>query len=306
MRYPFIEQYQEQFPIAVLCRVLQVTRGGYYAWKKRKTGELSARQKENALLVPQIQHFFERSKQTYGSPRIFRDLKEAGYRCGRHRVARLMRQATLRAVVAPRFRATTDSKHAFPVAKNLLDQDFGATEANVKWASDITYIWTREGWLYLAVVLDLFSRRVVGGSMQPCLDCSLVVKALQAALGQRSTATDLVHHSDRGSQYASGEFQQLLCTHGITCSMSRKGNPSESRFRCAGTTRLWRVSLGRSSRSWYIVVILSRAVTRGQARQEVFEYIEVWYNRQRRRSRLGYVSPEAFEQRASQARLMAA
>ncbi len=161
-----------------------------------------------------------------------------------------MRQVGLRAVVAPRFRLTTDSKHALPVAANLLGRNFGAAEANMKWASDITYLWTGEGWLYLAVVLDLFSRRVVGWSVQASLDRSLVLNALEAALGQRHAGIGLLHHSDRGSQYASTDFQARLQDQGILCSMSRKGNSSESGFRCAGTMRPWRVSLGRSSRSW--------------------------------------------------------
>ena len=184
-----------------LCRIMQVARCGFYAWRKRKP---SARQMENETLLARINQFFERSNQTYGSPRILRDLKEVGYSCGRHhihngvvyRVARIMRQSGIRAVVAPRFRVTTDSRHALPVAENLLDQDFGAPQANVKWASDITYIWTREGWLYLAVVLDLFSRRVVGWSMQSSLNRSIVLDALQAALSQRGTGASLIHHSD--------------------------------------------------------------------------------------------------------------
>ncbi len=160
-----------------------------------------------------------------------------------------MRQAGLRAVVTPRFRVTTDSKHALPMAENLLNQNFGASEANVKWASDITYLWTGEGWLYLAVVLDLFSRRVVGWAMQASLDRSLVLKALEAALGHRRPGPGLLHHSDRGSQYASGDFQARLAASGIVCSMSRRGNCA-CKSACAGTMRPWRVSLERSSRSW--------------------------------------------------------
>lgn len=165
MRYRFVEQHQGQFSVAVLCRIMNVTRGGFYAWKKRKA---SARQRENETLLAQINQFFKRSRQTYGSPRILRDLKEAGYSCGRHRVARIMRQAGIRAVVTRRFRVTTDSRHSLPVAGNILDRDFEAPEANRKWASDIKYIWTREGWLYLAVVLDLFSRRIVGACKLAC------------------------------------------------------------------------------------------------------------------------------------------
>ncbi len=200
---------------------MKVTRSGYYAWQKRRPSE---RQKQDETLLKRIRHFFERSQGTYGSLRIVRDLRDEGFRCGKQRVARLMRQVGLRAVAAPRFRVTTDSKHALPVADNLLHQDFGAPEANVKWAGDITYLWTGEGWLYLAVVLDLFSRRIVGWSMRPSLEKTLVLNALQAALCQRRPEARLVHHSDRGSQYASGDFQAMLREQGIRCSMSGKGN----------------------------------------------------------------------------------
>ena len=273
-----------QFSVAALCRAVQVTRSGYYAWRGRGPSE---RQQENAGLLRQIRRFFERSKQTYGSVRILRDLREDGFACGKHRVARLMRAAGLRAVVAPRFRVTTDSKHALPMAENLLDQNFGASEANVKWAGDITYLWTREGWLYLAVVLDLFSRRIVGWSMQSRLDRSLVVNALQSALGKRRPEAGLLHHSDRGSQYASLDFQKALSTRGILCSMSRKGN-------------CWDNAVVESFFGTLKQELVNRChfATRDVARQEVFEYIEAWYNRQRRHSSLGYVSPAEFERKA--------
>ena len=273
MRYRFVQSLTGQFPVAALCRAVQVSTSGYYAWRKR------------GPRLSQIRQFFERSKQTYGNLRIWRDLQEAKVSCGKHRVARLMRQAG--AVVAPRFRLTTDSKHSLPVAQNLLARDFGAPGANVKWASDITYLWTPEGWLYLAVVLDLFSRRVVGWAMQARLDRSLVVEALEAALGYRRPEAGLLHHSDRGSQYASGDFQAKLEASGILCSMSRRGNcwdnaPVESFF---GTLK-------------QELVNRCHFATRDVARQEVFEYIEVWYNRQRRHSSLGYVSPAEFERGA--------
>jgi putative transposase len=281
-----MQQHRGQFPVRALCQAMKVTRSGYYAWRRREPSE---RQKQDETLLNRVRHFFKRSNGTYGSLRIVRDLREEGLSCGKHRVARLMRQAGLRAVVAPRFRVTTDSKHALPVADNLLDQDFGAAEANVKWAGDITYLWTSEGWLYLAVVLDLFSRRIVGWSIQSRLDRSLVLNALQAALCQRRPEAGLLHHSDRGSQYASGDFQSVLSERGISCSMSRKGNcwdnaPVESFF---GTLK-------------QELVNRCRFPTREAARQEVFSYIEVWYNRQRRHSSLGYVSPTEFERRALQ------
>ena len=286
MRYQFVKQHTERFPVAALCRVVQVTRSGYYAWRR---GDRSERPKQNETLLSHIRQFFARSRQTYGSPRIWKDLQEAKICCGKHRVARLMRQTGLRAVVGRRFRVTTESKHSLPVADNLLGRNFGAAEANVKWASDITYLWTGEGWLYLAVVLDLFSRRVVGWSVQARLDRCLVLNALEAALGQRHSGAGLLHHSDRGSQYASADFQARLEAKGILCSMSRKGNcwdnaPVESFF---GTLK-------------QELVNRCRFATRRQARQAVFEYVEVWYNRLRRHSSLGYLSPAEFERRALQ------
>lgn len=263
-----------------------VTRSGFYAWKAREPSE---RNQENQRLLRQIRVFFERSKGTYGSPRILRDLWAAGSICGKHRVARLMKQAGLRAVLTPRFRVTTDSAHALPVAQNLLARQFNSPQANVKWAGDITYLWTREGWLYLAVVLDLFSRRVVGWSMQPRLDRLLVQNALESALGQRHPQEGLLHHSDRGSQYASAAFQETLDAAGIVCSMSRKGDCSDNAVVESFFGTLKQELVNRS-----------RFATREVARREVFAFIAVWYNRQRRHSSLGYVSPQEFERRALQ------
>ena len=284
MRYQFVEQRRGQFPVSALCRVMQVSRGGYYAWLSRKPNE---REKENETLLCQIRRFFERSKHTYGSPRILRDLREEGFRCGKHRVARLMRQAGLRAVLPRRFRGTTDSKHALPVAENLLGQDFTASKANKCWAADITYIWTGEGWLYLAVVLDLFSRRIVGWSMQASLHKELVLEALSMALCQRRPGLGLLHHSDRGSQYASANYQTRLQEARISCSMSRRGNCYDNAVVESFFGTLKQEMVNRC-----------RFATREIARQEVFAYIEIWYNRQRRHSSLGYVSPAEFERHA--------
>jgi transposase InsO family protein len=263
---------------------MQVSRSGYYAWKGRRA---SAHQQEDEALTQRIRSVFEASRQTYGSPRILRDLREEGFICGKHRVARLMRRAGIRAVTPRRFVATTDSKHMLPVADNLLKRRFEAARANACWAADITYIWTREGWLYLAVVLDLFSRRVVGWSMQPTLHKELVLDALCMALEQRRPQKGLIHHSDRGSQYASWAFRECLLKAGILCSMSGRGDcydnaVVESFF---GTLK-------------QELVYRYRFATREGARKEVFEYIEVWYNRQRRHSSLGYVSPAEFERKA--------
>lgn len=262
MRYHFIQSLVGQFSITALCRALRVSKSGYYAWCKRQP---SVHQRENETITGRIPEHFEVSRQTYGSPRILRELREEGIVCGKHRVARLMRGAGLRALQPRRFQVTTDSKHALPVAENLLRQDFTASKLDERWAADITYLWTGEGWLYLAVVLDLFSRRIVGWSMQASLHKALVLDALRMAFGRRRPAPGLLHHSDRGSQYASVEFQEALGGAGIVCSMSRKGNcfdnaVVESFF---GTRKVE-------------LVHRCRFATRQQARQEVFEYIELW------------------------------
>ena len=300
MRYHFVQGLQGQFPVDALCRAMKISTSGFWNWKRR---EPSRRAQENEVLTGHIKDFFERSDGTYGSYRLWQDcleskpLQKLGICPGRHRVARLMRQAGLKAVVAPKFVVTTDSKHEMPIAENLLNRDFGAAEANTKWASDITYIWTREGWLYLSVVLDLFSRhrcaahharRVVGWSLSASMDRSLVVDALQMALKGRCPAAGLFHHSDRGSQYASGDFQKALETARISCSMSRRGNcwdnaPVESFF---GTLK-------------QELVHRCDFASRACARSAIFEWLEVWYNRARRHSSLGYLCPVEFERRAA-------
>lgn len=285
MRCQFVQRHEGQFGVAALCRVMGVSRSGYYAWKVRPK---SARQRGDEELLAHIRSAFEDSRATYGSPRIHRELRERGLACGERRVARLMRLHGIRARPVRRFRATTDSAHALPVAPNLLEQDFTAEKADRRWAADVTYIWTREGWLYLAVVLDLFSRRVVGWAIRTSLEKGLVVQALEGALLLRRPPAGLIHHSDRGSQYASGEFQSALNRAGLVCSMSRKGNcwdnaAVESFF---GTLKREAIH-GRPFAS------------RQEARSAVFEFIEVWYNRKRRHSALGYLSPEQFERQAA-------
>ncbi len=284
MRYQFIESMTGRFPTAVLCRTLRVSTSGFYDWKGRIEREPSAYHKEDAALTQRIRERFAASRQTYGSPRILRDMREEGIACGKHRVARLMRAAGLRAAWSPRFQVTTDSQHTLPVAQNLLDQDFTASTVDERWAADITYVWTGEGWLYLAVVMDLFSRRIIGWSMQASLHKQLVLDALEMALGLRHPAAGLVHHSDRGSQYASEAFQEALGAVGIVCSMSRRGN-------------CWDNAVVESFFGTLKVELVHRCrfATRQQARREVFEYIEVWYNRSRRHSSLGYISPVEFE-----------
>jgi transposase InsO family protein len=217
---------------------------------------------------------------------MYMQLREGGFRCGEKRVARLMRMEGLVAVLPKRYIVTTDSNHDFAVAENILDRNFGADNANTKWSGDITYIWTGQGWLYLAIILDLFSRRVVGWAMDTTIDRTLVIKALHMAVSQRNHNGDLICHTDRGSQYASGDYQKALEKAGIACSMSRRGNcwdnaPTESFF----------ASLKKE------MVYRTRFATHGQARAAIFQWIEVWYNRKRRHSTLGYLSPEAFERK---------
>jgi transposase InsO family protein len=239
MRYQFIHSLAGHFPIAALCRALRVAKSGYYAWCGR---EPSARRREDETITQRIRQHFQASRQTYGSPRILRDLREEGIACGKHRVARLMRAAGLRALLPRRFQVATDSKHALPVAQNLLNQDFTASKADERWAADITYLWTGEGWLYLAVVLDLFSRRIVGWSMQATLHKELVLGALVMALGQRRPDSGLLHHSDRGSQYASTDYQTRLQEAQIACSMSAC-EPACAAAATALTSYCWRTPI---------------------------------------------------------------
>lgn len=232
----------------------------------------------------QITQVHTESDETYGSPRIHSELQEQGVVCSEGRVARLMSVAGLKACSPRRFTVTTDSSHAFPVAENILAREFTCLTPNAKWTADITYIWTSEGWLYLAVVLDLFSRRVVGWSMGETLERSLVLSALSMAQSNRSASRGLICHSDRGSQYASHDYQKALSEAGVVCSMSRKGNcwdnaPTESFF----------ASLKKE------LVHRRHFSTRGEARTALFRWIEVWYNRKRKHSSLGYLSPDAFE-----------
>jgi transposase InsO family protein len=281
MRFRFIEAEKAYYPIRLLCRCLAVSRSGYYAWRRRAP---SARAKQDARLRVEISASHSTSRRTYGSPRILRDLREEGHRVSRKRVARLMRELGLEGRRKRRFRATTDSQHRFPVAPNVLMRDFDVDAPNTAWATDITYLATLEGWLYLAVVLDLFSRRVVGYAMSERVDRALVLEALRKALVQRPGARDLVHHSDRGSQYASHDYREALDQAGITCSMSRRGDcwdnaVAESFFGTLKMELLYELPLQ----------------TRSATRSAVADYIETFYNVRRRHSSLGYQSPVEFE-----------
>ncbi len=281
MTFRFIHEHRHRWPVRVLCQALQVTTAGYYAWRQRPTCRRRQRQQ---MLTAQIRVIHQQSRARYGSPRVHAELQARGHGCCRNTVARLMREAGIAVKIRRKFRATTDSSHDLPVAENRLDRQFHPSKPNQVWVSDITYIATHEGWLYLAVVEDLYSRMVVGWSMAERLTSRLVVEALAMALQRRVPGADLLAHSDRGSQYASDHYQRLLSLHGITCSMSRRANcwdnaPMESFF----------ASLKKE------LVHRQDYQTREQATASIFEYIEVFYNRQRRHSSLGYRSPAEYE-----------
>jgi putative transposase len=276
-----MHQHQAEFPISVMCDVLSVSRSGYYVWLKKP---VSKRQQANTKLREKIRTVHRDSGESYGSPRVYQALKEQGEPCSENRVARLMREDGLQAKTKRRYKATTDSKHNLPVAPNLLNRDFSPEEPNQVYAGDITYIWTTEGWLYLAVVIDLFSRSVVGWAMDKRMTRQLVMDALTMAVQRRRPPAGVIFHSDRGSQYASADFQKLLAKHGIRCSMSRKGDcwdnaPVESFFG----------SLKQE------LIFHRKYSTRFHARQSIFEYIERFYNRCRLHSTLGYKSPADYE-----------
>ena len=280
----FIQQHKKEFSIQAMCKVLAVSRAGFYAWSKRPE---SLREREDKKLVDLIKISFHRSRQTYGYRRIHADLKQLQYACSRDRAARLMRENSLIPKMRKRFKATTNSKHTKPVAANYLARQFTANAINERWVSDITYVATNEGWLYLAVVMDLYSRKIIGWSMSSRMQESLVIDALQMALFRRKIKLGLLLHSDRGSQYASDNYQRLLIKNTIQCSMSRKGN-------------CWDNSVMESFFHSLKVecVYMEKYQTRDEARNSIFDYIEVFYNRQRRHSFLGYVSPNQYEMKA--------
>jgi putative transposase len=283
MTYRFIDLHKDQWPVRLLCDTLEVSPAGYYAWRQRPPG--AQEQQQDTLLV-EIRAIHAEVKGRYGSPRIYKELVARGHACCVNTVAKLMRDNDIRAKTARKFRVrTTDSNHDLPVADNLLDRQFNPSAANEAWVADITYIPTRAGWLYLAAVEDLYSRRIVGWAMAEHRESRLVVDALELAVQRRLPGEGLLSHSDRGSQYASEHYQLLLARHGITCSMSRKADcwdnaPMESFF----------ASLKKE------LVHGANFATRSEARAAIFEYIEVFYNNQRRHSSLGYVSPAEYEQ----------
>jgi transposase InsO family protein len=285
MKYRAIRDHSRRYPIRLMCRALAASPAGYDAWAGRPESDRSV---HNRTLLSAIRVIHRESRETYGSPSIWQALVQRGHRIGKHRVARLMCADGIRAKTVKKWRATTDSRHQLPVAANRLDRQFTITRPNRVWAGDITYVWTKEGWLYLAVILDLYSRAVIGWAMGARLTVELAQHALTMALQQRTPTTGLLHHSDRGSQYASTSYQRLLTTHGIAVSMSRRGNCWDNA--CVESF------FGTLKRE---LIYHRQYRTRDEATQDIFEYLEVFYNRRRRHSTLGYYSPAEFEARTA-------
>lgn len=281
MRYEFIEAEKARHSIVLLCQVLQVSRSGYYAWRQRPS---SVRARQNWELMLRIGQIAKQARGCYGSPRMVAELRAQGYRVGKQRVARLMRSLGIRARSARRYVVTT--QRGPQAAEHLLQREFEAEAPDIKWAGDITYLETTEGWLYLAVLMDLCSRRIVGWSMSTAIDEHLVLGALQAALDRRQPAGGLIHHTDQGRQYLGRRYQRLLEQHNIRCSMSRSGN-------------CWDNAVVESFFATLKKELGKKFTTRKQARNAVFDYIEIFYNRQRRHSALGYQTPHEFEQACS-------
>ena len=277
MKYAWIDKQRDWYALEHLCAALGVSPSGFACWQR---GGCRAKRLSDAQLLTLIRAIHARFKGAYGSPRVWRELKGQDLPVSRERVARLMKAHGIRARHKRRYKATTDSRHELPVAPNVLDRQFEASRPDQKWTADITYIPTAEGWLYLAVVMDLYTRMIVGWSMDARMTKDLVINALRMAYFRRRPKPGLIHHSDRGSQYCSHDYQALLAEYGMISSMSRKGNcwdnaPMESFFNSLKNER----------------VHGQRYETREQARQDNFEYIEAFYNRSRRHSALGYVSP---------------
>jgi putative transposase len=282
MRFQFIEKHRDELPVKLMCKVLEVSTSGYYAWRDRPP---SKREMANRALTAKIQEEFKKSGETYGSPRIYQVMRKLGLMCSQNRVARLMSAADLKAKQTRRYRSTTKRNKADRAAPNILQRDFSAEAPNKKWVADITYIATQEGWLYLATILDLFSRRVVGWAMSPRMTSDLTLSALDMATRRCRPGRGLIHHSDQGSQYTDSKYQAVLAAHGIVASMNGVGTwydnaPMESFF----ATLKSELVHHRAYRS------------RAEASPDVFYYIEAWYNRRRLHSALGYESPEVYEQ----------
>jgi putative transposase len=291
MRFHFIDAEKAYYPVVVLCRVLEVWPSGYYAWRRRPQ---PARIKQDALLAVEIAAAHQRSRGIYGSPRVHRELRARGVRVGRKRVERLMRKNGIQGRQKRRFRRTTDSKHAQPIAPNVLERQFDPKTPNEAWATDVTYVATGEGWLYLAILLDLFSRRIIGWAVSATNDRALALEALGLAVRCRRPPRGLVHHSDRGSPYASEDYRATLAAAGIVASMSRTGD-------------CWDNAVAESFFATLRAELLDHQnySTHAAATDSIGDYIEGFYNQQRRHSHLGYVSPIEFELRAQVAALAA-
>ena len=284
-RFAFIDTWKKVWPIELLCKVLRVTSRGYRAWKARP---MSQRQRDDMVILAHIREQHRLSGESYGRPRVTEELQELGLNVGHRRIGRLMQENGIRVIRTQKFKVTTDSNHAFNIAPNLLDQDFTAEGPNQKWAGDISYIWTREGWLYLAVIIDLYSRRVIGWAVSNRMMRDLAVRALDMAIALRRPPKGCIHQTDRGSQYCSHQYQKRLKKHGVKISMNGKGNcydnsMVETFFKTIKAELIWR-------NSWQ---------TRRQAEMAIFQYISGFYNPRRRHSALGYKSPLAFERKVA-------
>jgi len=284
MRYRFVDAHKKVWPINLMCRVLNISTSGYYDWTHRRPGR---RALANGILDGHIRQVFGQHKQRYGAPRVADEINGRGISCSENRVARRMRVLGIRAIQCKKFKVTTDSNHDRPMAEDLLEQNFTATKANQKWVSDITYVWTDEGWLYLAVVMDLYSRAIVGWSMNRRMTQQLVADALTMALFRRAFPKGTIIHSDRGSQYCATHYQQLIKRNGLRCSMGRRATcydnaTMESFFHTLKVELVHR----------------ERYASRRSATAKIFEYIEVYYNRQRKHSAIGHQIPMLFEQKS--------
>lgn len=282
MKYQFVQKYRSKFSVKEMCHALQISRSGYYSWLKNPKSKQTI---ENEKLLDKIIKEYEASNGIYGSPKITIELKKKGIQCSRPRVARIMRQNNIRSRTIKKFIKTTDSKHTNKIAPNLVDQKFYAHSPNSLWLSDITYIKTTAGWLYLAVVLDVYSRKIIGWSMDTHIKSSLVINALKDALSKRKPTENLVFHSDRGVQYTSDDFLKLLKKHNILQSMSGKGNCYDN--------AMMESFFGQLKKE---LIYLTKYNNQYEVRQDVFKYIEIFYNRKRIHSSINYLSPVQFEQ----------
>lgn len=285
MRFAFIAKNEGLLPINRLCQIMDVSPRGYRAWRTRP---MSKTQRADMVVLAHIREQFTLSLGSYGRPRMAEELRELGLAVGERKVGRLMRENAIAVKRNKKFKATTDSNHSFNIAPNLLDRDFFAEQPNQKWAGDISYVWTREGWLYLAVIIDLHSRRVIGWAVSSRMKRDLAIRALKMAIALRKPPKGCIHHTDRGSQYCSHDYQKLLRQHGFKVSMSGKGNcydnaVVETFFKTVKAELLWQ-------QSWE---------TRRAAEMAIFEYINGFYNPRRRHSALGWKSPLAFEAKAA-------